>query len=165
MNLETLLNRIPVVEIIGKTNPEVSEIVFDSRKAVENSLYVAIKGTVSDGHSFINTAIAKGSKIVVCEDLPENLASDITFIKVKNSSKVLGQLASNFYGNPSEKLSLIGITGTNGKTSATTLLFDIFKNLGFQSALISNVVYRIADEIFPLTHTTPDDLTLNKILA
>ncbi len=165
MNLETLLNRIPVVEIIGKTNPEVSEIVFDSRKAVENSLYVAIKGTVSDGHSFINTAIAKGSKIVVCEDLPENLASDITFIKVKNSSKVLGQLASNFYGNPSEKLSLIGITGTNGKTSATTLLFDIFKNLGFQSALISTVEYRIADEIFPSTHTTPDVLTLNKILA
>lgn len=165
MNLETLLNRIPVLEITGNKNPEVSEIVFDSRKAVENSLYVAIKGTVSDGHSFINTAIEKGTKIVVCEDLPENLTSDITFIKVKNSSKVLGQLASNFYGNPSEKLNLIGITGTNGKTSATTLLFDIFKNLGFQSALISTVEYRIADEIIPSTHTTPDVLTLNKILA
>ena len=165
MNLETLLNRIPVLEITGKQNPEVSEIVFDSRKAVENSLYVAIKGTVSDGHSFINAAIEKGTKIVVCEDLPESLNNEITFIKVKDSSKVLGQLASNFYGNPSEKLNLIGITGTNGKTSATTLLFDIFKNLGFQSALISTVEYRIADEIFPSTHTTPDVLTLNKILA
>lgn len=165
MNLETLLNRIPVLEITGKQNPEVSEIVFDSRKAVENSLYVAIKGTVSDGHSFINPAIEKGAKIVVCEDLPETLNNEITFIKVKDSSKVLGQLASNFYGNPSEKLNLIGITGTNGKTSATTLLFDIFKNLGFQSALISTVEYRIADEIFPSTHTTPDVLTLNKILA
>lgn len=165
MNLETLLNRIPVLEITGKQNPEVSEIVFDSRKAVENSLYVAIKGTVSDGHSFINAAIEKGTKIVVCEDLPESLNDEITFIKVKDSSKVLGQLASNFYGNPSEKLNLIGITGTNGKTSATTLLFDIFKNLGFQSALISTVEYRIADEIFPSTHTTPDVLTLNKILA
>ena len=165
MNLETLLNRIPVLEIIGKQNPEVSEIVFDSRKAVENLLYVAIKGTVSDGHSFINAAIEKGAKIVVCEDLPETLNNEITFIKVKNSSKVLGQLASNFYGNPSEKLNLIGITGTNGKTSATTLLFDIFKNLGFQSALISTVEYRIADEIIPSTHTTPDVLTLNKILA
>ena len=165
MNLETLLNRIPVLEIIGKQNPEVSEIVFDSRKAVENSLYVAIKGTVSDGHSFINAAIEKGAKIVVCEDLPETLNNEITFIKVKNSSKVLGQLASNFYGNPSEKLNLIGITGTNGKTSATTLLFHIFKNLGFQSALISTVEYRIADEIIPSTHTTPDVLTLNKILA
>ena len=165
MNLETLLNRIPVLEIIGNKNPEVSEIVFDSRKAVENSLYVAIKGTVSDGHSFINAAIEKGAKIVVCEDLPETLNNEITFIKVKDSSKVLGQLASNFYGNPSEKFNLIGITGTNGKTSATTLLFDIFKNLGFQSALISTVEYRIADEIFPSTHTTPDVLTLNKILA
>ena len=165
MNLETLLNRIPVLEITGNKNPEVSEIVFDSRKAVENSLYVAIKGTVSDGHSFINAAIEKGAKIVVCEDLPETLNNEITFIKVKDSSKVLGQLASNFYGNPSEKLNLIGITGTNGKTSATTLLFDIFKNLGFQSALISTVEYRIADEIIPSTHTTPDVLTLNKILA
>lgn len=165
MNLETLLNRIPVLEIIGNKNPEVSEIVFDSRKAVENSLYVAIKGTVSDGHSFINAAIEKGTKIVVCEDLPESLNSEVTFIKVKDSSKVLGQLASNFYGNPSEKFNLIGITGTNGKTSATTLLFDIFKNLGFQSALISTVEYRIADEIIPSTHTTPDVLTLNKILA
>ena len=165
MNLETLLNRIPVLEIIGNKNPEVSEIVFDSRKAVENSLYVAIKGTVSDGHSFINAAIEKGTKIVVCEDLPESLNSEVTFIKVKDSSKVLGQLASNFYGNPSEKLNLIGITGTNGKTSATTLLFHIFKNLGFQSALISTVEYRIADEIIPSTHTTPDVLTLNKILA
>ena len=165
MNLETLLNRIPVLEITGNKNPEVSEIVFDSRKAVENSLYVAIKGTVSDGHSFINAAIEKGAKIVICEDLPETLNNEITFIKVKDSSKVLGQLASNFYGNPSEKLNLIGITGTNGKTSATTLLFDIFKNLGFQSALISTVEYRIADEIIPSTHTTPDVLTLNKILA
>lgn len=165
MNLETLLNRIPVLEIIGNKNPEVSEIVFDSRKAVENSLYVAIKGTVSDGHSFINAAIEKGTKIVVCEDLPESLNSEVTFIKVKDSSKVLGQLASNFYGNPSEKFNLIGITGTNGKTSATTLLFDIFINLGFQSALISTVEYRIADQIFPSTHTTPDVLTLNKILA
>lgn len=165
MNLETLLNRIPVLEITGKQNPEVSEIVFDSRKAVENSLYVAIKGTVSDGHLFINAAIEKGTKIVVCEDMPESLNSEVTYIKVKDSSKVLGQLASNFYGNPSEKFNLIGITGTNGKTSATTLLFDIFKNLGFQSALISTVEYRIADQIYPSTHTTPDVLTLNKILA
>ena len=165
MNLEALLNRIPVVEIFGNKNPEVSEIVFDSRKAVENSLYVAIKGTVSDGNSFINAAIEKGAKVIVCEDFPENLYQEITFIKVKDSSKVLGQLASNFYGNPSEKLNLIGITGTNGKTSVTTLLYDIFKNLGFQSALISTVEYRIADEIFPSTHTTPDVLTLNKILA
>ena len=164
MKLEELLNRIPVLEIFGNENPEVSEIVFDSRKAVENSLYVAVKGTVSDGHSFINSAIEKGATVIICEDLPENLNEKISYVKVKNSSKTLGQIASNFYGNPSEKLNLIGVTGTNGKTSVTTLLFDIFKNLGFKSALISTVEYRIADEIIPSTHTTPDVLTLNKIL-
>lgn len=165
MNLEALLNRIPVLEISGRKNPEISEIVFDSRKAVEDSLYVAVRGTVSDGHSFIDAAIAKGAIAIVCEVLPENLYPEITYIQVKDASKTLGQLASNFYGNPSEKLSLIGITGTNGKTSVTTLLFDIFKNLGFKSALISTVEYRIADEITPSTHTTPDVVRLNQLLA
>ena len=165
MNLEELLNRIPVLEISGNKNREVSEIVFDSRKAVENSLYVAIKGTVSDGHSFINSAIEKGATIIIHEDFNEDFNENITYIKVKDASKTLGQLASNFFGNPSEKLHLIGVTGTNGKTSVTTLLFDVFKNLGFKSALISTVEYRIVDEIFPSTHTTPDVLTLNKILA
>ena len=165
MNLEALLNRIPVLEISGSKNPEISEIVFDSRKAVEDSLYVAVRGTVSDGHSFIDASIAKGAIAIVCEVLPENLYAEITYIQVKDASKTLGQLASNFYGNPSEKLSLIGITGTNGKTSVTTLLFDIFKNLGFNSALISTVEYRIADEIIPSTHTTPDVVRLNQMLA
>ena len=165
MILEVLLNRIPVLEISGSKTLEISEIVFDSRKAVENSLYVAVKGTVSDGHSFINAAIDKGAKAIVCEVLPENSKADITYIQVKDASKTLGQLASDFYGNPSEKLNLIGITGTNGKTSVTTLLFDIFKNLGFKSALISTVEYRIADEIIPSTHTTPDIVRLNQMLA
>ena len=165
MILEVLLNRIPVLEISGSKTLEISEIVFDSRKAVENSLYVALKGTVSDGHSFINAAIDKGAKAIVCEVLPENSKADITYIQVKDASKTLGQLASNFYGNPSEKLNLIGITGTNGKTSVTTLLFDIFKNLGFKSALISTVEYRIADEFIPSTHTTPDIVRLNQMLA
>ncbi|WP_297984002.1 UDP-N-acetylmuramoyl-L-alanyl-D-glutamate--2,6-diaminopimelate ligase [uncultured Chryseobacterium sp.] len=165
MQLQELLNRIPVLETYGNQNREVSEIVFDSRKAVENSLYVAVKGTVSDGHSFINSSVEKGATVIVCEDLPETLNENITYIKVKDSSKTLGQLASNFYGNPSEKLDLIGITGTNGKTSTTTLLFDIFKNLGFQSALISTVEYRIGDEVIPSTHTTPDVIRLNQMLA
>lgn len=165
MKLEAILNRIPLLEIIGNKNPDVSEIVFDSRKVVEDSLYVAIKGTVSDGHSFITSSIEKGAKVIICEDLPEILSEKATYIKVKDSSKTLGLLASNFYGNPSEKLSLIGITGTNGKTSVATILFDIFKILGFKSTLISTVEYRIADEIIPSTHTTPDVLTLNKVLA
>ena len=165
MNLQELLNRIPVLEIIGNKNPNVSEIVFDSRKAVADSLYVAVKGTVSDGHSFINSAIEKGATVIVCEDLPETLNKKITYVQVKDSSKTLGQLASNFYGNPSEKLKLIGVTGTNGKTSVSTLLFDLFKMLGYPSALISTVEYRIGDELIPSTHTTPDVIRLNQMLA
>ncbi|MCG7279730.1 UDP-N-acetylmuramoyl-L-alanyl-D-glutamate--2,6-diaminopimelate ligase [Chryseobacterium taklimakanense] len=165
MNLTELLQRIPTLETYGAMNREVSGIVFDSRKAVENSLYVALKGTVADGHSFIDSAVEKGAKVIVCEVLPENFNPEITYIKVKDSSKTLGQLASNFYGNPSEQLTLVGITGTNGKTSVSTLLFDVFTALGFKCALISTVEYRIAGEVIPSTHTTPDVVTLNQILA
>ena len=130
MILSELLHKIPVLEtsgILALSEVEVSEIVFDSRKVTEGSLYVAVKGTVSDGHSYISSAIEKGAKTIVCEVLPENLIDGINYIQVKNSSKTLGKLAANFYGNPSENLKLIGITGTNGKTTASTLLFDIFK--------------------------------------
>lgn len=165
MQLIELLKRIPVLEIHGKNDREVSALVFDSRKVTEDSLYVAVKGTVADGHSFIASSIEKGAKTIVCEELPENLDQNITYIKVKDSSKTLGQLASNFYGNPSEKLKLIGVTGTNGKTSVSTLLFDVFKNLGYNSALLSTVEIRVGDEIIPATHTTPDVITINQILA
>lgn len=165
MKLDELLNRIPVSEIIGDKNQEISEMTFDSRQAVEQGLYVAIKGTVSDGHDFINSAIEKGAKVIVCENIPTDIKDEITYIKVKDAAKTLGHVASNFYGNPSSKLNLIGITGTNGKTSTTTLLFDIFKMLGFKCALISTVEYRIDEEVIPSTHTTPDVIRLNQILA
>lgn len=165
MTLKDILNKVKILESHGDLDREVSEIVFDSRKVVENSLYVAVKGTVSDGHDFIQSAIEKEAKVIVCEEMPAEKTEGISYIQVENSSKTLGHLASNFYGNPSEKLNLIGITGTNGKTSTTTLLFDIFKNLGFKSVLISTVEYRIGEDVFPSTHTTPDVLTLNKILA
>ena len=165
MNLEEVLHRIPVLEIIGNKDREISELIFDSRKAVEHSLYVAIKGTISDGHDFINSSIEKGAIAIVCEHIPNEIKTEITFIKVQDAAKTLGHLASNFYGNPSSRLNLIGITGTNGKTSVTTLLFDIFKILGFKSALISTVEYRIGDEVIPSTHTTPDIIRVNQILA
>ena len=165
MNLEIVLQRIPVLETIGTLEKKVSEIVFDSRKAVEGSLYVALRGTVADGHSFINSAIEKGAKVIVCEVLPAEIITEVTYLRVADSSKALGHLASNFYGNPSKKLKLIGVTGTNGKTTVTTLLYDIFRNLGHQSALISTVEYRIGDEIIPSTHTTPDVIRLNQMLA
>lgn len=165
MKLDELLNRIPVSEIIGDKNQEISEMTFDSRQAVEQGLYMAIKGTVSDGHDFINSAIEKGAKVIVCENIPTDIKDEITYIKVKDAAKTLGHVASNFYGNPSSKLHLIGITGTNGKTSTTTLLFDIFKMLGSKCALISTVEYRIDEEVIPSTHTTPDVIRLNQILA
>lgn len=164
MILSDILNGVDVLDILGNKEIEISEIVFDSRKAVKNSLYIAIKGTLVDGHQYIPSAIEKGAKAIVCEVLPEQKEEGIIYIKVENSSKVLGLLASNFYGNPSEKLTLVGITGTNGKTSVSTLLFDIFKKMGYSSVLISTVEYRIGDEVFPSTHTTPDIITLNKIL-
>ncbi|WP_312297650.1 UDP-N-acetylmuramoyl-L-alanyl-D-glutamate--2,6-diaminopimelate ligase [Chryseobacterium sp.] len=165
MIITELVNRIPVVEIHGDENREVSELVFDSRKVTVNSLYIAMRGTVVDGHSFIASSIEKGATTIVCEEFPETLAENVTYIKVKDSAKTLGHLASNFYGNPSRKLKLIGVTGTNGKTSVSTLLFDVFKNLGYDSALLSTVEIRIGEEIIPATHTTPDVITINKILA
>ncbi|MGE8556027.1 MAG: UDP-N-acetylmuramoyl-L-alanyl-D-glutamate--2,6-diaminopimelate ligase [Chryseobacterium jejuense] len=165
MIITELVNRIPVIEIHGDNNREVSELVFDSRKVTENSLYIAIRGTVVDGHSFIASSIEKGATTIVCEEFPETLAENVTYIKVKDSAKTLGHLASNFYGNPSKRLKLIGVTGTNGKTSVSTLLFDVFKNLGYDSALLSTVEIRIGEEIIPATHTTPDVITINKILA
>ena len=165
MILSDILNGVDVLDILGNKEIEISEIVFDSRKAVKNSLYIAIKGTLVDGHQYISSAIEKGAKAIVCEVLPEQKEEGIIYIKVENSSKVLGLLASNFYGNPSEKLTLVGVTGTNGKTSVSTLLFDIFKKMGYSSVLISTVEYRIGDEVFPSTHTTPDIITLNKILS
>lgn len=165
MIITELLKRIPVLEIHGDDAREVSELVFDSRKITENSLYVAVRGTVADGHSYIASSVEKGAKAVVCEEFPETMDGNVTYIKVKDSSKTLGHLASNFYGNPSQKLKLIGVTGTNGKTSVSTLLFDVFQNLGYDSALLSTVEIRIADQIIPATHTTPDVITINKILA
>ncbi|TZF92818.1 UDP-N-acetylmuramoyl-L-alanyl-D-glutamate--2,6-diaminopimelate ligase [Chryseobacterium panacisoli] len=165
MIITELVNRIPVLEIHGDNNREVAELVIDSRKVTENSLYIAMRGTVVDGHSFIGAAIEKGAAAIVCEEFPETLVENVTYVQVKDSSKALGHLASNFYGNPSQKLKLIGVTGTNGKTSVSTLLFDVFKNLGYESALLSTVEIRIGEEIIPATHTTPDVITINRILA
>jgi UDP-N-acetylmuramoyl-L-alanyl-D-glutamate--2,6-diaminopimelate ligase len=165
MIITELVNRIPVLEIHGDNNREVTELVIDSRKVTENALYIAMRGTVVDGHSFIASAIEKGAAAIVCEEFPETLVENVTYIQVKDASKALGHLASNFYGNPSQKLKLIGVTGTNGKTSVSTLLFDVFKNLGYESALLSTVEIRIGEEIIPATHTTPDVITINRILA
>lgn len=165
MVVTELLSRIPVLEIHGDENREISGLVFDSRKAAAGTLYVAVRGTVADGHAYIASSVEKGAEAIVCEEFPENFDKNVTYIKVKDSSKALGQLASNFYGNPSQKLKLIGVTGTNGKTSVSTLLFDVFRNLGYDAALLSTVEIRIGEKVIPATHTTPDIITINRILA
>lgn len=165
MQLIELLGRIPTLETHGSMDREVDAVVFDSRKVEKNSAYVAIKGTAADGHQFITSAIEKGATVVVCEDLPAEINRNITYIVVQNTAKVLGHLAANFYGNPSQHIKLVGVTGTNGKTSTSTLLFDVFTLLGFKCALLSTVENRIGDLVYPSTHTTPDVVTTNAMLA
>lgn len=163
--LKDILYKSPIIEVRGSTNIAITSISMDSRQVEKHSLFVAVKGSSSDGHKFIKTAIENGAIAIVCEDMPENTDESITFIKVKNSSLSLGFIACNFYDQPSEKLKLVGITGTNGKTTTATLLFQLFRALGYNVGLISTVQNQINNEIIPSTHTTPDAIKLNELLS
>ena len=163
MKLNELLENIKIKKIIGNPDKEIQSIQFDSRKVESGSLFVAQKGTLSDGHSFIEKSIEAGAVAILCEDLPRNLNTEITYIQVDNASIALGFLASNFYQNPTQKLKLIGITGTNGKTTTATLTYNLLESLGYPSVLISTIRILIHGKEYPSTHTTPDILTLNKI--
>lgn len=143
---------------------DVKGVTFDSRKVQPAFLFVAVKGTNSDGHDFIGKAIDAGASAIVCEKLPESIEEKITYVAVKNSGQSLGIIASNFYGRPSERLRLVGVTGTNGKTTTATLLYKLFMSLGHKAGLLSTVENRIADEVLPATHTTPDPVQLNELL-
>ena len=162
--LKDILYKVGLIEIIGSTNVAITAISFDSRKIEKDSLFIAVKGTLSDGHKYINDTIAAGAVAVLCEDLPSEINDKITYIKVKDASVALGIVAGNFYGNPSESIVLVGITGTNGKTTTVTLLFYLFKKLGYSVGLISTVKNQIKNEIIPATHTTPDAILLNAFL-
>lgn len=151
--------------VVGNPEVTVSEIIIDSRKVSKGCMFVALKGTQLDGHTFIHTAIAMGASSILCEDLPKNQPENVTFLKVKDASETLGYVASEFYNNPSEKLKLVGITGTNGKTTTVMLLFRLFRNLGYRCGLISTVQNQIDEDIIPSTHTTPDAVSLNQLLA
>jgi len=162
--LKDILYKAGLVEVIGSTDVSVSFICFDSRKIEKGSLFIAVKGTQSDGHKFIPQVAEAGAVAIVCEKFPEKLKENVTYIKVINSEYALGFIASNFYDNPSEKLRLVGITGTNGKTTTATLLHGLFLSLGFNSGLISTVVYKINNEEVSATHTTPDSIQLNQLM-
>ena len=160
-----ILRGLKVKQIIGDDACEIAQIVFDSRKAAPNCLFVAVKGTQVDGHSYIQKVIDSGAIAVICEVLPTNLPENVTFIVVENAAETLGLAAANFYDNPTEKFKVVGITGTNGKTSTATLLYDLFSNMGYKCGLISTVEYRIAGRIIPSTHTTPDQIALQSLFA
>ncbi|MEE1883893.1 UDP-N-acetylmuramoyl-L-alanyl-D-glutamate--2,6-diaminopimelate ligase [Pedobacter flavus] len=165
MFLIDILNRVKVLNDVETNNIEVVSIVFDSREVIKGGLFVAIKGTITDGHTHIDKAIANGAQVVVCEVLPVSMVDGVTYVQVKNSADALGLMASNFYHHPSNQLRLVGVTGTNGKTTIATLLYQLFKSLGYSVGLISTVENKINDEIIPSTHTTPDPIALNKLLT
>jgi UDP-N-acetylmuramoyl-L-alanyl-D-glutamate--2,6-diaminopimelate ligase len=162
--LKDILYKISIEAVHGSTDVMVNAIHFDSRKITADDVFVAIKGTVSDGHAFIDKAISLGAAVIVCEVLPENLLSQITYILVEDTNKALAFLAANFYNNPSEKLHLIGVTGTNGKTTIASLLYQMFKKAGYKVGLLSTVKILVDETEYKATHTTPDSLTINYYL-
>lgn len=162
--LSELLYGVGLLEVKGSTNIAIESVAFDSRKAEKFGVFVAVRGTQVDGHQFISKAIDLGAIAIVCEEFPAELLDTVCYVKVKSASNSLGVIASNFEGNPSQELKLIGVTGTNGKTTTTTLLFEIFKGFGEKVGLLSTVENRINNEIIPSTHTTPDPVQLNRLL-
>lgn len=163
--LKDILYGVRLTNVVGSTSVMVNEICFDSRKVGLDDVFIAIRGTVSDGHNYINTALAAGAKTIICEELPKNLVNGITYVKVRNGNQALALMASNFYGNPSKNMKLIGITGTNGKTTISSLLYQLFKKAGYKVGLISTIKIMVDDKENTATHTTPDALTINRYLS
>ncbi|MBL4715717.1 MAG: UDP-N-acetylmuramoyl-L-alanyl-D-glutamate--2,6-diaminopimelate ligase [Bacteroidia bacterium] len=162
--LKDILSNIKPQKIIGEIDIPINRVCFDSREVKDNCLFVAVKGTQVDGHDFIDKAIEGGANSIVCELLPSSLNDNLTYLQVKDAQQILGVLVSNFHDNPSSKLKLIGVTGTNGKTTVVTLLFELFRKLGFKVGLLSTVKYQINDQIFESTHTTPDSVKINELM-
>ncbi|MBQ0021864.1 MAG: UDP-N-acetylmuramoyl-L-alanyl-D-glutamate--2,6-diaminopimelate ligase [Prevotellaceae bacterium] len=165
MKLESLVSKLDVLEIKGDMSKDILAVNIDSRQIEKGHLFVAVKGTVADGHNYISKAIEQGAVAVVCEVMPEDVDENVTYIKVENSEQIVGQIATNFYGDPTSKLKLVGVTGTNGKTTIATVLYDMFRAMGHKAGLLSTVCNYIDGEAIPTEHTTPDPITLNKLLA
>lgn len=165
MELEKILDGIEVITITGKKGMTVTGIEFDSRNVKKGSLFIAVKGYKTDGHDYIDSAIKSGASAVICQTLPDNAGREICWVKVKDSARALGVAASNFFGKPSQSLRLVGVTGTNGKTTIATLLFRTFRKLGYKCGLFSTVCNYINEKELPATHTTPDPVQLNRLLS
>ena len=163
--LDELLQGVEVRSLVGDGTVAVGRLEFDSRKVVPGTLFFATRGTQADGHAYIPAAVAAGAAAVVCEELPAERPVGVTFVQVPDSTVALGQVASAFYGHPSRRLKLVGVTGTNGKTTTATLLYRMFRRLGYKAGLISTVVYCVDEREIPSTHTTPDSIRLNAMMA
>ena len=162
--LKDILYKVAIEAVMGSTDMTIRKIDFDSRKIAAKDAFIAIRGTVSDGHDFIDKAIHQGAIAIVCEVFPENIASGVTYIKVKDANTALAFMAANYYENPSQNLKLIGITGTNGKTTVASLLYPLFKKAGFKVGLLSTVKILVDEKEYKATHTTPDSITINHYL-
>ncbi|MBP3243985.1 MAG: UDP-N-acetylmuramoyl-L-alanyl-D-glutamate--2,6-diaminopimelate ligase [Bacteroidaceae bacterium] len=165
MKLSEIISNLKVLQTIGDTERNIEGINIDSRLIKENHLFVAIKGTVADGHNYINKAVELGAKAILCEDIPAEKTEGITYIQVESTEDAVGKCATTFYGNPTSKLKLIGVTGTNGKTTIATLLYNMFRKMGYKVGLVSTVCNYIDDVAVPTDHTTPDPITLNALLG
>lgn len=165
MELEKILKGINVVSLAGNDRIGIDNITFDSRSVTEGSLFVAVRGSKNDGHGFIDGAVKSGASAIICETLPAASDKKVTWIKTTDSAKALGQAASNFFGNPSSSLKLVGVTGTNGKTTIATLLYKMFTGLGHKCGLFSTVCNYVVSKELPATHTTPDPVQLNMVMA
>lgn len=162
--LKDILYKVTLNAVVGNTSVEIRNIDFNSKNIAKNDVFVAIKGSVADGHKYINAAINQGAVAVICETLPEELMNGVTYVEVDSSSKALAIMASNYYEEPSANLKLVGVTGTNGKTTIATLLYQLFKNAGYKVGLLSTVKILVDTKEYKATHTTPDSLTINKYL-
>ena len=165
MTLKELIKNIRPESITGDTGIEIKGVNIDSRRIAAGHLFVAMKGTQVDGHAFIAKAISQGAAAILCEDMPEETSDSVTYVQVKSTEDAVGEVATQFYGDPSRKLKLVGVTGTNGKTTIATLLYNMFRKLGYKCGLLSTVCNYIEDERIPTTHTTPDPIELNQLLS
>ncbi|HNX06562.1 MAG TPA: UDP-N-acetylmuramoyl-L-alanyl-D-glutamate--2,6-diaminopimelate ligase [Bacteroidales bacterium] len=164
-SLEKILTDTGFTEICGKAGIGISHVSFSSRTCIGNSVFVAVKGVNADGHKFIDDAVKHGATAIVCEVMPAERAPEVTYVKVPDSSFALGIICDNYFDHPSAKLKLVGVTGTNGKTTIATLLYNAFRQLGFKSGLLSTICYKVNDTEYPATHTTPDPFMINKLLS
>jgi len=165
ITLKDILYKVSIEAVKGSTDATINKVEFDSRKVELNDVFVAIRGTISNGHDFIEKALNQGASVIVCDTFPDIIVNGVTYIQVKDTNLALAFLASNYYENPSQNLKLVGITGTNGKTTIASLLYQLFKKAGYKVGLLSTVKILVDNEEFPATHTTPDSLTINYYLS